>query len=167
MSCGRTIPRSCCVRAHQCRDVFPAGCADVGRPHGPPGRLAAREEMRADEGDIIYGVEQKLPFFTSRSSPAAWRGRNWRPKPRMPNTSFKSSGASWPNRLPGRAGQRSRRLGQQDLAWLEAMSRPWKPSIAPARPRWSRRSKLQNERAKRARPSCRPTATRWRTSSSA
>ena len=27
------------------------------------GGVAAREEMRADEGDIIYGIEQKLPLF--------------------------------------------------------------------------------------------------------
>src|ERR1044071_8542203 len=27
------------------------------------GGMAAREEMRADEGDILYGVEQKLPLF--------------------------------------------------------------------------------------------------------
>src|SRR5689334_10297432 len=27
------------------------------------GGVAAREAMRADEGDIIYGVEQKLPLF--------------------------------------------------------------------------------------------------------
>jgi outer membrane protein, heavy metal efflux system len=27
------------------------------------GGMAAREEMRADEGDLIYGVEQKLPLF--------------------------------------------------------------------------------------------------------
>src|SRR5215212_3855938 len=27
------------------------------------GGMAAREEMRAEDGDIIYGVEQKLPLF--------------------------------------------------------------------------------------------------------
>src|ERR1041385_8504271 len=27
------------------------------------GGMGAREEMRADEGDILYGVEQKLPLF--------------------------------------------------------------------------------------------------------
>src|SRR5213594_3722904 len=27
------------------------------------GGVAAREPMRADEGDIIYGIEQKLPLF--------------------------------------------------------------------------------------------------------
>src|SRR6185503_2354317 len=27
------------------------------------GGMAAREEMRAEDGDLIYGVEQKLPLF--------------------------------------------------------------------------------------------------------
>src|SRR5262245_49844240 len=32
-------------------------------PMAKLGGMAAREPMRADEGDIIYGVEQKLPLF--------------------------------------------------------------------------------------------------------
>src|SRR4029078_5561552 len=32
-------------------------------PMARVGGVAAREEMRADEGDILYGGDQKLPLF--------------------------------------------------------------------------------------------------------
>ena len=55
------------LRADYARTNAARASADAVRTWEDPmarvGGMSAREEMRADEGDILYGVEQKLPLF--------------------------------------------------------------------------------------------------------
>ena len=86
------------------------------------GGVAAREAMRADEGDIIYGVEQKLPLF---GKPALAR--------KVAETAIDSAKADTDYQFQVRRAEFTRHLlraavsdrlvaiGQQDLAWLETL----------------------------------------------
>ena len=87
------------------------------------GGMAADEEMRATEGDIIYGVEQKLPLF---SKPKLARGvARAELSTEMANADYQFQVL---RRELAKAAFRAALadeivvIGQQDLAWLETMT---------------------------------------------
>jgi outer membrane protein TolC len=115
------------------------------------GGMAAREEMRADEGDLMYGVEQKLPLF---SKPKYARG--------VARAELSSEMANADYQLQVlRAGLAKAAfrtaladevvvIGQQDLAWLETMTRTMEGKYRAGEATLVETLLLQNERSKRA-----------------
>jgi outer membrane protein, heavy metal efflux system len=115
------------------------------------GGMAAREEMRADEGDLMYGVEQKLPLF---SKPKFARG--------VAHAELSTEMASADYQLQvlrrelAKAAFRTALadevvvIGQQDLAWLETMTRTMEGKYRVGEATLVETLLLQNERSKRA-----------------
>ena len=115
------------------------------------GGMAAREEMRADEGDLMYGVEQKLPLFSkpkfARSVARAELGTE------MANADYQFQVL---RRELAKAAFRTALadevvvIGQQDLAWLETMTRTMEGKYRSGEATLVETLLLQNERSKRA-----------------
>ncbi len=113
--------------------------------------MAAREEMRADEGDLIYGVEQKLPLFgkpglaravaraelATEMANADYRFQILRRE--LAQTVFRAALAD-----------EVVVIGQQDLAWLETMTRTMEGRYRAGEATLVEVLQLQNERSKRA-----------------
>jgi len=134
-----------------------ASAASVGAvrtwedPMARLGGMAAREEMRADEGDVIYGVEQKLPLFG---------------KPKLARSvaraelSTETANAKYQfqvlRRELAKAAFRTALadevvvIGQQDLAWLETITRTIEGKFQASEATLVEVLQLQNERAKQA-----------------
>ncbi|MEI6779545.1 MAG: TolC family protein [Verrucomicrobiota bacterium] len=114
------------------------------------GGMAAREEMRADEGDLIYGVEQKLPLFgkakLARSVARAEVSTE------MANADYQFQVL---RRELAKAVFRTALadevvvIGQQDLAWLETITRTMEGKFQASEATLVEVLQLQNERAKR------------------
>ncbi len=115
------------------------------------GGMAASEEMRANDGDLIYGVEQKLPLFG---------------KPRLARQAAQAGLATASAELDYRvqllrrelAQQAFRtaladevlRIGREDLRWLEMMVEAVEARYRSGQATLVEVLQLQNERAQRA-----------------
>jgi len=115
------------------------------------GGMAARDDMRESEGDLIYGVEQKLPLFG---------------KPKLARSvaraelSMETANAAYQfqvlRRELAKAVFRTALVdevvvvGQQDLAWLEIISRTMDGKFRSSEATLVEVLQLQNERAKQA-----------------
>jgi cobalt-zinc-cadmium efflux system outer membrane protein len=115
------------------------------------GGMAAREEMRADEGDIMYGVEQKLPLFSKpKFARSVARAELWT---EMANADYQFQML---RRELAKAAFRTALadevvvIGQQDLAWLETMTRTMEGKYRAGEATLVETLLLQNERSKRA-----------------
>ena len=115
------------------------------------GGMAAREEMRADEGDLIYGVEQKLPLF---GKPGLARGAaRAELATEMANAAYLFQVL---RRDLARAVSRTALadevviIGQQDLGWLERITRTMDDRYRAGEATLVEVLQLQNERSKRA-----------------
>ena len=120
-------------------------------PMGRFGFMPAERSMRADDGDLLFGVEQKLPLF---GKPQAMR--------RMAEAETKVENASaemqfqqlrrdmaleiFQTALANRAVE----IGGQDLAWLDVMEKTAKQRYEVGNASQIDVLRLQNERAKRA-----------------
>jgi outer membrane protein TolC len=114
------------------------------------GGMAAREEMRADEGDIIYGVEQKLPLFgkpelarqVARAALAT----------EMANADYQfqvqRSGLVKEAFATALADQIVA-VGEQDLAWLSAIAETVDSKFRAGQATLVETLSVQNERARR------------------
>ena len=115
------------------------------------GAMAAREDMRAEEGDLIYGVEQKLPLF---GKPGLAR--------RLANAELGTEAANAEYQF-----QTLRRdlakaafrlaleneliaIGDQDLSWLQTMAQSVDARYRTGQATLVDVLQLENERAKRA-----------------
>ena len=115
------------------------------------GGMAAREEMRADEGDLMYGVEQKLPLFG---------------KPKLARQVARA-GLSTETANAEYQFQMLRRdlakvvfrtaledtilvISQQDLAWLETITQTMEGKYRASEATLMEVLQVQNERAKQA-----------------
>src|SRR5664279_4106414 len=134
-----------------------AAAANVGAvrtwddPKALLGGMAAREDMRASEGDLIYGVEQKLPLFG---------------KPKLARSvaraelSTEAANAEYQfqvlRRELAKAVFRTALvdeivvIGQQDLAWLETITRTMDGKYRASEATLVETLLLQNEGSKRA-----------------
>ena len=115
------------------------------------GGMAAREPMRADEGDIMYGVEQKLPLFSKpKFARSVARAELWT---EMANADYQFQVL---RRELAKAAFRTALadevvvIGQQDLAWLETMTRTMEGKYRAGEATLVETLLLQNERSKRA-----------------
>ena len=115
------------------------------------GGMGAEREMRMDEGDIIYGAEQKLPLFGKPHAERNVAKAEEQTAVAMADLDFqelrlKIAQASFDLALADRLVE----LGQEDLYWLEDLD-----SVTAERYRAGTASQVemlraQNERAKRA-----------------
>ena len=115
------------------------------------GGIGAREDLRASDGDLIYGVEQKLPLF---GKPAAAR--------RVALAGLATETATSVYQLQvfrrelAKAAFRTGLadevilLGEQDLTWLEAVSQASETKYTSGQATLVEMLQVQNERAKRA-----------------
>ena len=115
------------------------------------GGMGAREEMRADEGDVIYGVEQKLPLFgkprlernvaraglATETANLDYQFQKMRVE--LAKASFRAALAD-----------RVVALGQQDLVWLDTMKQLLESNARIGQASLVEILQIQNERAKRA-----------------
>jgi cobalt-zinc-cadmium efflux system outer membrane protein len=115
------------------------------------GGMAAREAMRADEGDVIYGVEQKLPLFgkprAERNAARAELGVE------TANLDYKFQSLRVDlSKAAFRAALADRivAIGEQDLAWLDMTKEIIESNIRTGSASLVDALQIQNERAKRA-----------------
>ena len=134
-----------------------AAAANVGTvrtwedPMARVGGMAAREEMRADEGDLIYGVEQKLPLFGKPN--LARRAARAELSTETANADYQFQML---RRELAKAVFRTALvdevvvIGQQDLAWLETINRTMEGKYRSSEATLMEVLQVQNERAKQA-----------------
>jgi len=115
------------------------------------GGMAAEESMRAEDGDIIYGVEQKLPLF---GKPKAER--------QMARAELATEMASAEYRTQLLRSELAKavfrtafadavvELGKEDLRWLEAMAQTMDSRYRSGQSTLVETLQVQNERARRA-----------------
>lgn len=142
------------LQAANARTVAAAANVDSVRTWEDPmarlGGLTAREAMRADEGDLIYGIEQKLPLF---GKPQLARGvaraeletekANADYQFQILRTDFAK--AAFRTALADQIVV----IGQQDLAWLEVMVQAVEGKYRAGQATLVEVLQLQNERARR------------------
>ncbi len=115
------------------------------------GGMGAREDMRADEGDILYGVEQKLPLFgkprlernvaraelATESANLDYQFQKLRVE--LAKAAFRAALAD-----------RVVAIGEQDLAWLDTMKQLLESNARNGQVLLAEILQIQNERDKRA-----------------
>jgi len=114
------------------------------------GGLVAREEMRADDGDVIYGAEQKLPLF---GKPALAR--------RVARSELDVESANAAAQFQIRRSELAKvvfraalaeqvvAVGEQDLVWLQTMAETAEAKYQSGAATLVEVLQVQNERAKR------------------
>jgi cobalt-zinc-cadmium efflux system outer membrane protein len=120
-------------------------------PMARVGGVAARESFRASDGDIIYGVDQKLPLFgkprlarqVARADLATETAQEIYQfqllKKELAKTAFRAALAD-----------EVIRLGAQDLTWLQTIAQTVERKYAAGQATLLEVSQAENERAKRA-----------------
>src|ERR1041385_7538378 len=112
---------------------------------------SAREEMRADDGDILYGVEQKLPLFNkpalarraaraelaTADAEATFQFQMLRRE--LAKAAFRAALA-----------QQVVAIGEQDLAWLDTTRQSLESKQRSGQASLVEVLQLENERSKRA-----------------
>ena len=132
-----------------------AAAANVGTvrtwddPKASLGGMAAREDLRASDGDLMYGVEQKLPLFGKP---------NLARRVARAELSTETANAEYQfqilRRELAKAVFRTALVdevvvvGQQDLAWLETITRTMEGKYRASEATLVEVLQLQNERAK-------------------
>jgi cobalt-zinc-cadmium efflux system outer membrane protein len=113
--------------------------------------MFAEEEMRADDGDLVYGIEQKLPVFgrpglvrqVARADLSAEEARSdyeWQTRRRDLAQALYRAGLA----------QREVVIGQEDLAWLKRMVQLTDQRYRTGESTLVDLLRLQNEQHKRA-----------------
>lgn len=134
-----------------------AAAANVGTvrtwedPKAFLGGMAAREVMQADEGDLMYGVEQKLPLFGKPKLARQVARAELSTETAIAEYQFQVL-----RRELAKAVFRTALvddvvvIGQQDLAWLETINRTIEGKYRASEATLVEMLQVQNERAKQA-----------------
>jgi outer membrane protein, heavy metal efflux system len=115
------------------------------------GGMFAEEMMRADEGDLVYGIEQKLPLFGRPKLSRQLAEAEWAAEEAKAEYEFQ-----WRRRDLAQALFRTAfasqvvAIGQEDLAWLERMVQLTEPRYRTGESPLVDFLRLQNEQEKRA-----------------
>ena len=114
------------------------------------GGVAGNETMRADEGDILYGVEQKLPLFGKprlqrEAARAALATENASRDYQFQKMRVELARAAFRAALAGRVVA----LGEQDLAWLDTTSQLLENNARVGQTSLADVMRIQNERSRR------------------
>ena len=114
------------------------------------GGMAAREPMRADEGDLIYGVEQKLPLFGKPKLSRAIAAAEIEVARANTEYQFQLRRLEFTKHIL-QAGLNDRlvSIDRQDLQWLETLLLTLEPRIASGQASQLELLKAQNEKSKR------------------
>ncbi len=114
------------------------------------GAMAATESMRADEGDVLYGLEQKLPLFgkpglernVARAELAVESANlEFQFQTRRVDLAKTAFRAALADRVVG--------IGEQDLAWLDDMKQLLEQNARVGKASLVEVLQIENERAKR------------------
>ncbi len=133
-----------------------AAAADVGAvrtwedPMLVVGGVAGNEGMRADEGDILYGVEQKLPLFGKpglqrEAAKAALATENASRDYQFQKLRAELAKAAYRTALA----ERVVAIGEQDLAWLDTTSQQQENNSRVGQTSLADVLRVQNERSRR------------------
>ena len=120
-------------------------------PEARLGGVAARDDMRADDGDLVYGVEQKIPLFGKprlarriasaeaevESASAEFEFQQLRSE--LARTAFRAALAS-----------EMVSIGEEDLSWLKVISRTIEGKYRGGQAPLVEVLQIQNELGKRA-----------------
>ena len=114
------------------------------------GGVAGNEAMRADEGDILYGVEQKLPLFGKprlqrEAARAALATENASRDYQFQKMRVELARAAFRAALA----ERVVALGEQDLAWLDTTSQLLENNARVGQTSLADVMRIQNERSRR------------------
>jgi outer membrane protein TolC len=119
-------------------------------PMAIAGGLAAREEMRADEGDIIYGVEQKLPLFGKPGSARKVARAELSAEVATADYQFQFQRSEFAKAAFALAlADQVVAIGEQDLAWLETMAQATDAKYRAGQAMLVELVQIENERARR------------------
>ncbi len=115
------------------------------------GGLVAEQSMRAEDGDLIYGIEQKLPLFGK----ATQARRVARAELATETTSADLAFQTLRRDLAKAAFRTALRdesiaLGEQDLAWLETLTATMESRYRAGQSMLAEVLQVQNERSRRA-----------------
>jgi outer membrane protein, heavy metal efflux system len=87
------------------------------------GGMAAREEFRASDGDLMYGVDQKLPLFGKPALARRVAERELATETANAESQFQNARRELAKELFSAAlAEETIRIGRQDLGWLTAIS---------------------------------------------
>ncbi len=115
------------------------------------GGMLASEMMRADDGDILYGVEQRLPLFGKPQMARRVAKAEAATETAMEDYEFQRMRLELANALFRAAlAERTVEIGEQDLAWLEVLARTAEGKYRANQAGLVEVLQLQNERAKRS-----------------
>src|ERR1043166_2208860 len=115
------------------------------------GGMGAREELRASDGDIIYGIEQKLPLFGKPQAARRVAIAGLATETASRQYQFQAlrrelAKATFRTALADEIAQ----LGAQDITWLETVSQTIEKKYGTGQATLVETLQIQNERAKRA-----------------
>jgi outer membrane protein TolC len=114
------------------------------------GGLGARTEMRADEGDIIYGIEQKLPLFGKPRSARRLRQEELATETANADYQFQALRRDLAKALYRAAlSEQVAASGEEDLAWLKTLTATMEQRYPLGEVTQAQVLRIQNERARR------------------
>jgi len=115
------------------------------------GGMAAREPMRADEGDLLYGVEQKLPLFGKPRLARAVAAAEIEVAQANTEYQFQLRRVEFTKHiLQAAVNDHFVAIGRQDLQWLDTVLSSLESRIATGQASQLELLKAQNEKSKRA-----------------
>jgi outer membrane protein, heavy metal efflux system len=119
-------------------------------PMASLGGMAAREMMRAEDGDLIYGVEQKLPLFGKPKLARRVAAAEAATEAANAEYQFQQLRADFA-RVAFRTALAHQVLviGEQDLAWLEVMTQTTRSKYGAGQATLIEVLQLENEQSKR------------------
>src|SRR5262245_47166465 len=119
-------------------------------PMAKLGGMAAREPMRADEGDIIYGVEQKLPLFGKPELARQVARSELATETASAEYQFQFQRSELAKTLFAAAfADQTVALGEQDLEWLTTIARAADTRFRAGQATLMETVQVENERARR------------------
>jgi outer membrane protein TolC len=139
------------------RAMTNAAAADIAAvrtwedPMAVIGGLAAGDEMRASEGDIIYGMEEKLPLFGKPHLQRNVARAELATETAKADYQFQQSrGELAQAAFRAALAERVVVIGEQDLTWLDSMNQLMENKARVGQASLVDILQIQNERAKRA-----------------
>jgi outer membrane protein TolC len=120
-------------------------------PMARVGFMGARENMRADQGDVLYGVEEKLPLFGKPESARRVARAELATENATADYQFQLSRAALAKMLFAAAlANQNVIIGKEDLGWLDVMVQTAEAKYRAGQATLVELLLLKNERAKRS-----------------
>lgn len=115
------------------------------------GGVAGDDQMRREDGDIVYGIEQKLPLFGKAKAARTMATRELGVQIAGEDYQFQTLRRDFAKAaFQAALAERTVAIGEQDFAWLDLMTRTTEERYRSSAGRLTDVLQLQNERSKRA-----------------